>query len=125
MEKVGNEYFLALESRSLSQKSSYKKTCFVMHEVVSDLTKSIFRQFILRLEGDNSREIVNNTRHLSCFSKQEFHSLKKYKTLHKIKRLHTFLHLNMLGSNWPFYHLSHKVVHYLLVTLRCLWVLSL
>ncbi|XP_059463422.1 putative disease resistance protein At3g14460 [Corylus avellana] len=121
MEEVGNEYFLTLESRSLFQKSSDDKSCFVMHDLVSDLAKSISKQFILRLEGDCSCEIVNSTRHLSYFSKQYFHSLKKFKTLHKAKRLRTFLHLNMFS----YYHLTRKVVHDLLPTLRCLRVLSL
>ncbi|XP_059451909.1 putative disease resistance RPP13-like protein 1 [Corylus avellana] len=101
MEEVGNEYFLTLESRSLFQKSSDDKSCFVMHDLVSDLAKSISGQFISRLEDGCSHEIVNNTRHLSYFFKQEFHSLKKFETLHKAKRLHTFLHLDMSGYNWP------------------------
>jgi Leucine-rich repeat (LRR) protein len=125
MEEVGNEYFLTLESRSLFQKSSDNNSCFVMHDLVSDLAKSISGQFILRLEGDCSHEIVNNTRHLSYFSKQEFHSLKKFETLHKAKRLRTFLHLNMFSYPWPKYRLNGKVLHDLLPTLRCLRVLSL
>jgi Leucine-rich repeat (LRR) protein len=125
MEEVGNEYFLTLESRSLFQKSSDDKSCFVMHDLVSDLAKSISRQFILRLEGDCSPEIVNNIRHLSYFSKQGFHSLKKFETLHKAKRLHSFLHLNILSWDWPYYYLNGKVLFDLLPTLRCLRVLSL
>jgi hypothetical protein len=101
MEEVGNEYFLTLESRSLFQKSSDDKSCFVMHDLVSDLAKSISGQFISRLEDGCSHEIVNNTRHLSYFFKQDFHSLKKFETLHKAKRLRTFLHLDMSGYNWP------------------------
>jgi Leucine-rich repeat (LRR) protein len=123
MEEVGNEYFLTLESRSLFQKSSEDKSCFVMHDLVSDLAKSISGQFILRLEGDCSHEIVNNTRHLSYFSHRMLHSFKKFETLHKAKRLHTFLHLDMFSYFW--YRLNGKVLHDLLPTLRCLRVLSL
>jgi Leucine-rich repeat (LRR) protein len=125
MEEVGNEYFLTLESRSLFQKSSDDNSCFVMHDLVSDLAKSISGQFILRLKGNCSHEIVNNTRHLSYFSKQKFHSLKKFETLHKAKRLRSFLHLNVFGYNFPSYRLNEKVLHDLLPTLRCLRVLSL
>ncbi|XP_062174622.1 putative disease resistance RPP13-like protein 1 [Alnus glutinosa] len=124
MEEVGNEYFLTLESRSLFQKSSEDKSCFVMHDLVSDLAKSISGQFILRLEDDCSHEIVNNTRHLSYFSQRKLHSFKKFETLHKAKRLHTFLHLDMF-SYFSFYYLNGKVLHDLLPTLRCLRVLSL
>jgi hypothetical protein len=123
MEEVGNEYFLTLESRSLFQKLSYDKSCFVMHNLVSDLAKSISEQFILRLEGDCSHEIVNNTRHLSYFFKQEFHSLKKFEALHKAKRLRTFLRLNMFNRKYCYF--NRKVLHDLLPTLRCLRVLSL
>jgi hypothetical protein len=120
MEEVGNEYFLTLESRSLFQKSSDNKSCFVMHDLVNDLAKSVSGQFISRLEGDCSHEIVNNTRHLSYFSKQNFHGLKKFETLHKAKRLRTFLHLDISGLVWITFHLSKKVVHDLLPMLRCL-----
>ncbi|XP_062174506.1 putative disease resistance RPP13-like protein 1 [Alnus glutinosa] len=125
MEEVGNEYFVTLESRSLFQKSSDDKLCFVMHDLVSDLAKSISGNFIIRFEGDCSHDIVNNTRHMSYFSKQEFHSLKNFETLQKAKRLRTFLHLDMISFNWPYYYLTKKVVHDLLPILRCLRVLSL
>jgi Leucine-rich repeat (LRR) protein len=125
MEEVGNEYFLTLESRSLFQKSRDNKSCFVMHDLVSDLAKSLSGQFILRLEGDCSHEIVNNTRHLSNFSKKKFHSLKNFETLHKAKRLRTFLHLDMFNYTFPYYRLNGKVLHDLLPTLRCLRGLSL
>ncbi|XP_062174582.1 putative disease resistance RPP13-like protein 1 [Alnus glutinosa] len=124
MEEVGNEYFFTLESRSLFQKSSDDKSRFKMHDLVSDLTKFISRQFILRLEGDCFPKIENNTRHLSYFSKQNFHSLKKFETLHKAKRLRTFLHLDMRSSK-AVHLINIKVVHDLLPTLRCLRVLSL
>jgi Leucine-rich repeat (LRR) protein len=125
MEEVGNEYFLTLESRSLFQKSSDDKSRFIMHDLVNDLAKSVSGNFIIRLEGDCSRDIVNNTRHMSYFSNQDFHNLKKFETLDKAKRLRTFLHFDMSSSKWPSYYLSKKVVHDLLPTLRCLRVLSL
>jgi Leucine-rich repeat (LRR) protein len=121
MEEVGNEYFLTLESRSLFQEFSDDNSCFVMHDLVSDLAKSISGNFMIRLEGDCSHSIVNNTRHMSYFSKQEFHNSKMFETLHKAKRLRTFLHLNMFSNCC----LTKKVVHDLLSTLGCLRVLSL
>jgi hypothetical protein len=125
MEEVGNEYFLTLESRSLFQKSSDDKSRFIMHDLVSDLAKSISGNFIIRLEGDCSCDIVNNTRHMSYFSKQDFHSLKKFETVDKAKRLRTFLHLNMSRYISRKYYLTKKVVQDLLPTLRSLRVLSL
>ncbi|XP_062174614.1 putative disease resistance RPP13-like protein 1 [Alnus glutinosa] len=125
MEEVGNEHFLALESRSLFQKSSDNKSCFIMHDLVSDLAKSISGNFIIRLEGDCSRGIVNNTRHMSYFFQENFHRLKMFKTLDRAKRLHTFLHCNMSGYISGNYYLTKKVVQDLLPTLRSLRVLSL
>jgi hypothetical protein len=125
MEEVGNEYFLTLESRSLFQKSRDDKLCFVMHDLVNDLAKSISGNFLIRLEGDCSHNIVNNTRHMSYFSKQEFHSLKKFETLDKAKRLRTFLHFDMSSFKYPFYYLTKKVAHNLLPTLGSLRILSL
>jgi Leucine-rich repeat (LRR) protein len=121
MEEVGNEYFLTLESRSIFQECSDDNSHFVMHDLVSDLAKSISGNFMIRLEGDCSHDIVNNTRHMSYFSEQEFHSSKMFDTLHKAKRLRTFLHLNMFSNCC----LTKKVVHDLLSTLGCLRVLSL
>jgi hypothetical protein len=125
MEEVGNEYFLTLESRSLFQKSIDDKSCFIMHDLVNDLAKSISGNFIIRLEGDCSHDIVYNTRHMSYFSKQHFHSSKKFETFHKAKRLRTFLHLNMPEYIFYDYYLTKKVVQDLLPTLRSLRVLSL
>jgi hypothetical protein len=125
MEELGNEYFVTLESRSLFQKSSVDKLCFVMHDLVSDLATSISGNFIIRLEGDCSHDIVNNTRHMSYFSKTQFHNLKKFETLYKAKRLRTFLHFDLIDFNEPAHYLSKKVAHDLLPTLGCLRVLSL
>jgi Leucine-rich repeat (LRR) protein/GTPase SAR1 family protein len=125
MEEVGNEYFVTLESRSLFQKSSDNKLCFVMHDLVSDLAKSISGNFMIRFEGDCCHDIVNNTRHISYFSKKKIHSSKMFETLHKAKRLRTFLHFDLKGFNSPFYCLTKKVAHDLLPTLRCLRMLSL
>jgi GTPase SAR1 family protein len=125
IEEVGNEYFLTLESRSLFQKSTDDKSRFIMHDLVSDLAKSISGNCIVRFEGDCCHDIVNNTRHMSYFSKQKFHSSKKFETLHKAKRLRTFLHLTMSGYILCNYYLTKKVVQDLLPTLKSLRVLSL
>ena len=63
MEEVGDDYFLALVSRSLFQKSDRNE--YVMHDLVSDLAKFISKQFTLSLADDCPLEIVSNTRHLS------------------------------------------------------------
>ncbi|XP_059441133.1 putative disease resistance RPP13-like protein 1 [Corylus avellana] len=63
MEEVGDDYFLALVSRSLFQKSYDNK--YIMHDLVSDLATFISKQFTVSLADDCPTEIVSNTRHLS------------------------------------------------------------
>ncbi|KAL4355078.1 hypothetical protein GQ457_06G003270 [Hibiscus cannabinus] len=65
-EERGHEYFKDLTSRSFFQQSKGNKTCFIMHDLICDLAKSITGEFICRLEGSGgSSEITERTRHLS------------------------------------------------------------
>ena len=89
MEEVGDDYFLALVSRSLFQKSDGNE--YIMHDLVSDLAKFISKQFTLSSADDCPPEIVSNTRHLS------FH--KDFASFQEVKRLRTVLQLNLLGEN--------------------------
>lgn len=122
MEEVGDEYFLALASRSLFQQSSGSKSHFVMHDLINDLARFIAGQHILRLEVDRSHGSVKKTRHLS-YSKTTFETFKKFEALYEAKSLRTFLPLELsLECN---YFLTKKVPRDLLPRLRCLRVLSL
>ncbi|XP_040950672.1 putative disease resistance RPP13-like protein 1 [Gossypium hirsutum] len=65
-EELGNEYFKDLRLRSFFQQSKGEKSCFVMHDLISDLAKSVTGEFICRLEGSGgSCVITEKTRHLS------------------------------------------------------------
>ncbi|MBA0878696.1 hypothetical protein Goshw_004735, partial [Gossypium schwendimanii] len=91
VEERGNDYFKDLRSRSFFQKSKGKKSGFVMHDLISDLAKSVTGEFICRLEGSgDSSEITERTRHFSNVRK--FYEVrKKFQKLPKAKGLHTFL----------------------------------
>ncbi|XP_059455887.1 putative disease resistance RPP13-like protein 1 [Corylus avellana] len=122
LEEIGDDYFMALVSRSLLQQSSGDKSQFLMHDLVNDLAKFVSGQFTLRLEGNCSHEVMHKTRHLSYF-RTPVDSFKKFGALHEAKRLRTFLQLSL---SWdPTCYLATKVPQDLLSMLGCLRVLSL
>ncbi|XP_059440720.1 putative disease resistance protein At3g14460 [Corylus avellana] len=123
MEEVGEDYFLALASRSLLEQSTGNKSGFVMHDLVNDLAKFVSGQLTFRLEVDHSDEIVSKTRHFSYF-RNKFDNFKKFDALYMTRRLHTFLPLKLPPSHAGLY-LTKRVSFDLLPNLRYLRVLSL
>ncbi|KAK8691699.1 hypothetical protein V6N13_075199 [Hibiscus sabdariffa] len=121
MEEQGKEYFKDLASRSFFHQLRADKSCFVMHDLISDLAKSVAGEFFWRLEGcDNLCEINQKARHLS--NVQEHYDVrKKFETLPKAKGLRTFLSL----KSFPWYsYVTNDIMHDLLSKSR-LRVLSL
>jgi Leucine-rich repeat (LRR) protein len=123
MEEVGEYYFLVLESRSLLEQSSGNKLGFVIHDLVNDMAKFVSRQFTFRLGVDHSQEIMNKTRHFS-YVRSRYDKCKKFESLYKATRLHTFLPLE-LQPDHNYFFLTKRVPLDLLPKLRCLRVLSL
>ncbi|GMJ06808.1 hypothetical protein like AT3G14470 [Hibiscus trionum] len=122
VEEWGNECFKDLALRSFFQQSKRKKSRFIMHDLISDLAKSVTGEFVCRLESSGgSIEIAERTRHLS--NVQEAYDLrKKFETLPKAKALRTFLTLN---SSFPWSkYVTNVLMHDLLVK-SSLRVLSL
>ncbi|XVE68845.1 hypothetical protein DITRI_Ditri09bG0102400 [Diplodiscus trichospermus] len=118
MEERGNQYFEDLASRSFFQQSRGDK-CFVMHDLISDLAKSISGEVFCRLEDSNgSCEITKKTRHASNVQ-ETYDVTKKFETLSKAKGLRTFLTLE--SSLNSCYVSSYDFI----VKFRCLRVLSL
>ncbi|KAK8665368.1 hypothetical protein V6N13_005537 [Hibiscus sabdariffa] len=120
-EERGNEYFKDLTSRSFFQQSKGKKTCFIMHDLISDLTKSVTGEYVCRLEGNGGfSKITDRTRHLS--NVQELYDTKrKFEALPKEKAMRTFLTLKS-SFYWPC--VTNNLMHDLLVK-SSLRVLSL
>ncbi|KAG2674997.1 hypothetical protein I3760_13G163500 [Carya illinoinensis] len=118
MEQIGDDYFVDLVSRSLFEQSSIKyfEMRFGMHDLINDLARFVSGQFTFRLEGENSLDIVNKTRHVSFFNKLGGNS-EKLRALYEAKRLRTFL---PIYYNYPMP--VRELVHYLLPTLSCLRV---
>ncbi|XP_075635758.1 putative disease resistance RPP13-like protein 1 [Castanea sativa] len=130
MEVIGAKYILDLVSRSLLQRSKGSKLCFLMHDLVHDLAKSVSGQFCFRSEGDNTYKIIDKTRHFS-YLRTEYDIPEKFTTLCKAKNLRTFISLQMKEKDEDKddeglgFHLAKKVSHDLLLKLRFLRVLSL
>ncbi|XVF23570.1 hypothetical protein REPUB_Repub13aG0050200 [Reevesia pubescens] len=123
MEKEGDGSFNDLVSRSFFQQLSGDKSRFVMHDLISDLAKSLSGEFVCRLEGSGgSCGITEKTRHLSNIQ-EEYDVRKKFETLPKAEGLRTFLTLSLSSFPWGF--VTNVIMDDLLVKSRCLRVLSL
>ncbi|XVF30659.1 hypothetical protein REPUB_Repub16aG0077300 [Reevesia pubescens] len=125
MEERGDEYFNDLVSRSFFQQlSGDNKSRFVMHDLISDLAKSLSGEFVCRLErGGGSCGITEKTRHLSNIQ-EIFDVRKKFETLPKAEGLRTFLTLES-SSFFVLCNVTNLLLDDLLVKSRCLRVLSL
>ncbi|XP_021296234.1 putative disease resistance RPP13-like protein 1 [Herrania umbratica] len=121
MEDRGNECFKDLTSRSFFEQLRGNKSCFVMHDLISDLAKFVSGEFICRLDGGDrlSCKITKKTRYLSNVQ-EKYDVLKKFEALPE--GLHTFLTLK--SWSWPCY-VTDVIMKDLIVKSRSLRVLSL
>ncbi|XP_024929655.1 putative disease resistance RPP13-like protein 1 [Ziziphus jujuba] len=85
IEKVGEDYFDDLSSRSLFQKSRWFRA--TMHDLVHDLATFVAGDFCLSLNGNNSDKLLSKVRHLSCLKEQSLEH--NYEDLFKVKCLRT------------------------------------
>ncbi|XVE69514.1 hypothetical protein DITRI_Ditri09bG0158100 [Diplodiscus trichospermus] len=123
LEEVGNECFHDLVSRSLLQQSlTSDKSCYVMHDLVNDLAKSVAGEFYLRLEGYDSYKVEGRTRHLS-YIRGTTDPSTRFKAVNRARHLRTFLPLKL--EPWCGHSLTPKVPLELLPMLTCLRVVSL
>ncbi|XP_030969219.1 putative disease resistance protein At3g14460 [Quercus lobata] len=125
LEEIGEEYFNDLVSRSFFQQSSKSKSCFLMHDLINDLAKSICGKFCFRLEESNeSNEITKETRHLSYY-KAGFYVSKEFEIPSEAKGLRTLLVKSHLPT-WIFeYKNIVKIDLNFFQNFKCLRVLSL
>ncbi|XP_071719096.1 putative disease resistance RPP13-like protein 1 [Rutidosis leptorrhynchoides] len=91
MESLGCQYFEELHSRSLFQHSEF---LYTMHDLMNDLAVSVAGDFFFML--DDKRDVNGRTeafekfRHFS-FIGERHAEYRKFKELHRSKRLRTFL----------------------------------
>ncbi|XVF83331.1 hypothetical protein PTKIN_Ptkin16aG0478400 [Pterospermum kingtungense] len=121
-EEQGSEYLKELMSRSFFQQLGRVTSCFVMHDLISDLAKCVAGELFVTLEVGSSCEITEKTRHLSNIQ-EEYDMSKKFETLSKAKSLRTFL--TVASSEWLLSYITDMVMDDLVARLRCLRVLVL
>jgi len=96
--EVGEQYFNDMLSRSFFQKSitgeeiMYKRTQFVMHDLLNDLAKYVSGQICYRLGVDKPGSVPKTTRHFSTVNNPV--ECDEYRSLCDAKRLRTFLSRN-------------------------------
>ncbi|XP_034700909.1 putative disease resistance RPP13-like protein 1 [Vitis riparia] len=120
MEEVGNFYFQELLSKSFFQNSVRNKSCFVMHDLVNDLAQLVSVEFSVSLEDGKIYRVSEKTRHLS-YLMSEYDLYERFDPLSQMKCLRTFLPRSKFGS----LYLSNRVLHHLLLEMKCARVLSL
>jgi len=112
-EKVGEEYFDELVSRSLIHRRSIgdEEANFEMHSFIHDLATMV----------SSPHERVHNL----SYNRGLYDSFNKFDKLYGVKGLRTFLALPLQQQQLPLCLLSNKVVHVLLRKMKKLRVLSL
>ncbi|PSS24429.1 Disease resistance RPP13-like protein [Actinidia chinensis var. chinensis] len=123
LEKVGDEYFHELLSRSYFQQASGSKSSFVMHDLVHDLAQVVSGQFIVRLDQEKLHDISIKVRHVS-YVHDKYHGLRIFRAIENAKWLRTFLQRKPPFPRFRNF-ISNRGLDDILSTLRCSRVLSL
>jgi len=115
MEKVGDDYFDELVSRSLIQRRSIgdDEDSFQMHNLVHDLATNSSSQYPIRFDY-----------HRFSYNRGMYNSFNQFDKLYGLYGLHTFLALPIQKPQ-PFSLLSNRVVHELVPGFKRLCMLSL
>nr|XP_043627400.1 putative disease resistance RPP13-like protein 1 [Erigeron canadensis] len=125
-ERLGNEYFQLLLSRSFFQQDPNDESLFVMHDLMNDLATFVAGEFFIRF--DNQRGMENETlakyRHMS-FIREEYIGYQKFEAFKRAKSLRTFFVVSGARQSRGAFHLSNKILIDLLPGLTLLRVLSL
>ncbi|KAJ0803819.1 putative P-loop containing nucleoside triphosphate hydrolase, leucine-rich repeat domain superfamily [Helianthus annuus] len=122
-ERLGNEYFEELVSRSFFQNAPNKETLFVMHDLMNDLATFVAGEFFSR--DDNRMEDLLKYRHMS-FIRDKYVAYHKFEAFKRAKGLRTLLAVYVgVDQSWDEFYLSSKILVDLLPELTLLRVLSL
>ncbi|KAM6547034.1 hypothetical protein CsatB_027770 [Cannabis sativa] len=122
IEEVGREYFDDLVSFSFLQPSKHFRSCFVMHDLIVDLARTISGKYSCLLEQtDIIDRLEEKTRRLGCVT--ELYNDNKIASYDfGATRLRTLV--TLLGSSSSEIGFSKEAMQNLLSMLKCLRVLS-
>ncbi|KAF5775951.1 putative virus X resistance protein-like, coiled-coil [Helianthus annuus] len=126
-ERLGQEYFEILLSRSFFQHAPNDESLFIMHDLMNDLAMLVAEEFFLRF--DNHMKIGTDDlakyRHMS-FSREKYVGYHKFEAFKGAKSLRTLLAVSIdVDQIWGNFFLSSKILVDLLPSLTLLRVLSL
>ncbi|PWA42443.1 NBS-LRR resistance-like protein [Artemisia annua] len=130
MERLGEEYFQELLSRSFFQHVPHEESLFVMHDLMNDLATFVAGEFFARLDLDVKKDVMKTGfkkfRHMS-FVRETYNTYNKLKAFEKANSLRTFLAMpNAMGDDsWRTFYMSSKLLADILSQLPLLRVLSL
>ena len=121
-EELGNELFVDLESISFFQQLIPGDKCFVMHDLINDLAKSLAGELCLQIEDDKEQDVTERTRHIWCSPRLK-DADKITKHIYKIKGLRSLM--AQKGSGARHRKIYNTVQQDLFSNVKCLRMLSL
>ena len=129
MEEIGSEYFYELLARSFFLQSNRNSSQFVMHDLVQDLAQFVAGDVCFNLEDkleNNEQHTISERARHSSFVRESYAVAGKFEAFGKAKNLRTLVALPInIQFSWERSYISMKVLHGLLMGMRCLRVLSL
>ncbi|KAJ0860854.1 putative P-loop containing nucleoside triphosphate hydrolase, leucine-rich repeat domain superfamily [Helianthus annuus] len=126
-ERLGHEYFEELLSRSFFQLAPNEESLFVMHDLMNDLATFVSGNIFLSFDNhmELGMEALAKYRHMS-FIREICVGYQKFEVLKGARSLRTFMAVSVgLDPRWNCFHLSSRILFYLLPQLPLLRVLSL
>ncbi|PWA75141.1 NB-ARC domains-containing protein [Artemisia annua] len=128
LERLGEEYFQELLSRSFFQRVPHEESLFAMHDLMNDLATFVAGEFFVRLDLDVKKDVgktdFKNFRHMS-FLCEKYMTYNNFKALERANSLRTFLAMPVVLKSWQTFYLSSKILVDILPQLPLLRVLSL
>ncbi|KAF5775775.1 putative P-loop containing nucleoside triphosphate hydrolase, leucine-rich repeat domain superfamily [Helianthus annuus] len=126
-ERLGQEYFEKLLSRSFFQPAPNGESFFVMHDLMNDLAAFVAGEYFLRFENQTemAMEALAKYRHMS-FMRERYVGFQKFEAFQRARSLRTLLAVYVgVEQSWNTLYISNKILVDLLPQLPLLRVLSL